>query len=253
MRLIQRGRSALAQLDTRAFAWKATRCPFCGPSLFVRLNDSDSGVRCVRCTASTVHLHMGWVLRDTIADLSICDVCELSARGPLVEYLRGHARSVAASEYFVDAVPGSSRDGIRCEDVQRLTYAEASFDLVTHTEIFEHVPEDARAFAELLRVLRPGGLSLFTVPLHEGEHTVERARIREGIIEHLHAPVHHVDPLRGGAGILAFRDYGQDILDRVLAAGFATATLVAPSRPVPWSAPRMVVVARKALENPAAG
>ena len=240
-----RVRAGIALLSPREFALTTARCPYCGPSVFVRLRREETGVRCTRCAASAVHLALGWVLRDRVARLGDCDACELSARGPLVAFLRRSARSLATSEYFVDVVPGLSRNGIRCEDLQQLTYASASFDLVTHTEVLEHVPDDARAFAELVRVLRPGGVTLFTVPMHEGERTVERARLHAGEIEHLHAPVYHNDPLRAGAGILAFRDYGRDILDRLRAAGFPEAVLVTPVQRIPWIVPRAVVVARK--------
>lgn len=237
--------SGFAFLRMREFDVRAARCPFCGPSVFVRLNADESGVRCLRCAASTVHVALGWVLGEERPDLAGCDACELSARGPLAAYLRRRARSVALSEYFADAPSGTLRDGVRNEDVQRLGYADASFDLITHTEVLEHVPDDARALAELRRVLRPGGLMIFTVPLHDGECTVERARLRDGVTEHLREPVYHTDPLRGGRGILAFRDYGSDILDRLRSAGFIDARLVSVASRVPWTGPRRVVRACK--------
>ena len=177
-------------------------------------------------------------------DLADRDAYELSARGPQVDFLRRSARSLVVSEYLPDVPRGSERDGVRSEDMQSLTFADASFDLVTHTEVLEHVPDDARALAELHRVLRPRGVMLFTVPLHGGERTVERARLRDGAVEHLLPPVHHTDPLRG-EGILAFRDYGRDLLDRVRAAGFSDVFSYAPPSPVTWFAPREVIVARK--------
>lgn len=245
MRLVSRVRSGLVLLRPREFGLATGTCPFCGPSAFVRLNATESGVRCIRYAASTVHLALGSVLRDTRVDLSACDACELSARGPLVDYLRRCARSVATSEYFEKVPSGTLRDGVRCEDIQQLSYADASFDLVTHSEVLEHVPDDARALAELLRVLRPGGTSVFSVPMHDGERTVERARLRDGVLDYLQPPVYHTDPLRDGAGILAFRDYGRDILERLRVAGFATAELRVPLPAIPWTAARAVVVARK--------
>lgn len=245
MRLIRRLRSAFAIFDPAAFTVARMHCPFCGPSLLVRLSRADHGARCVRCAASTIHFSLGAALRAHVPDLADCDAYELSARGPLVDYLRRSARSATLSEYLPELPPGSERDGVRSEDVQRLTFADASFDLVTHTEVLEHVPDDARAFAELHRVLRPRGVMLFTVPLHGGEHTVERASLRDGTIEHLLPPAYHTDPLRGGTGILAFRDYGRDILERVRAAGFAEAFLYAPPAPVSWLVPREVIAARK--------
>jgi len=134
--------------------------------------------------------------------------------------------------------------------VQRLSYADASFDLVTHTEVLEHVPDDARAFAELHRVLRPGGTMLFTVPLYGGYPTIERARFRNGEVLHLMEPAYHIDPLRG-EGILAFRDYGLDIVERLRAAGFAEASVVTTQHRVPWLGDFPVILAKKAAKDSA--
>lgn len=245
MELWRRLRAAGAIFDPGAFAVARLRCPFCGPSLLVRLSHDDHGTRCVRCGASAIHLSIGAALHAYVPNLAACDAYELSARGPLAAWLRRHARSLAVSEYLPDVAAGCQRDGVRSEDVQCLTFADASFDLVTHSEVLEHVPDDARAFAQLHRVLRPGGCMVFTVPLHGGERTIERARLRDGRIEHLLPPAYHRDPLRGGAGILAFRDYGRDILDRLRAAGFANAEPHEPAPLAPWYVARAVIVARK--------
>lgn len=237
--------AGIAVLNPREFALALARCPYCGPGVFVRRRRDETSVRCTRCAASAVHLALGWILRDRVERLGDCDACELSARGPLVAFLRRSARSLATSEYFADVAPGTLRSGVRCEDIQRLTYVDKSFDLVTHTEVFEHVADDARAFAELARVLRAGGATVFTVPMHAGECTTEHTRLCDRVIEHLHAPIYHADPLRAGAGILVFRDYGYDILDRLRGAGFAEAVLVTPVQRIPWIVPRAVVVARK--------
>jgi SAM-dependent methyltransferase len=241
----KRVRSALALVRWREFALAAGHCPFCGRTLLVRLRNDITGVRCVRCAAGVVQLSLGHAMRRRRSDLRTLDVCELSAHGPLADYLRRQARSAALSEYFTDALPGEFRRGVRCEDVQRLTYVDASFDLVTHTEVLEHVPDDARALSELRRVLKPGGTMLFTVPLHDGEITLERARVRGNSIEHLLPPVYHDDPLRG-TGILAFRDYGSDILERLRSAGFQRAWIEPASvSGVPWGYGYAVVLAER--------
>ena len=239
-------RVGLSQLKLGEIGPAIGRCPFCGLTLLVPANrDGDRrDVRCAGCSAGVVQLSIGWALREVIGSLETRDACELSARGQLAAHLRRRARSVATSEYFPGVAPGALHEGVRCEDVQRLTYADASFDLVTHTEVLEHVPDDARALAELLRVLRPAGVMLFTIPMHSGPHTVERAREREGVIEHLLEPVHHADPLRP-EGILAFRDYGRDILDRLRGAGFVDARILAPSPRLRGLRGSPVVLARK--------
>lgn len=59
--------------------------------------------------------------------------------------------------------------------VERLPFADASFDAVTSFEVIYHlgVGDDRRAFAELRRVVRPGGVLLLRLPAHDwlrGEH-----------------------------------------------------------------------------------
>jgi SAM-dependent methyltransferase len=241
-----RTRVALALLAPNEVPGAVGRCPFCGLTLFVRpeRQPGPHGVRCAGCSAGLVQMSIGWALREEIGSLGALDVCELSAHGAVAAYLRRAARSVAVSESFADAEPGTLRDGIRVEDVQRLTYADASFDLVTHCDVLEHVPDDARALSELKRVLRPGARMLFTVPLHAGARTNERARLRDGLVEHFDAPSYHHDQMRP-EGILAFRDYGLDILDRLRAAGFASPRIAAPSARLAWLGTHPVIVASK--------
>ena len=53
-------------------------------------------------------------------------------------------------------------------DVCALPFRDASFDLVLATDVLEHVRDEARAVAELHRVLRPGGALVATVPAFMG-------------------------------------------------------------------------------------
>src|SRR4030095_4706098 len=112
------------------------------------------------------------------------------------------------------------------------------------TEVLEHVPDDRRAFAELHRVLRPGGVFVFTVPLMEAPSTLERARLEKGAVVHLLEPEYHGDRLRGRRAVLAFRTYGMDILDRVGRAGFE-ASLERVDDPAHAIAGGKVIVGRK--------
>ncbi len=55
----------------------------------------------------------------------------------------------------------------RVADILDLPYPEKSFDIVTCFDVLEHVKDDARAIHEVLRVLKEGGLMLFTVPAYQ--------------------------------------------------------------------------------------
>jgi SAM-dependent methyltransferase len=223
--IAHRLRRAAAIAEPGALALRPFRCPLCGPGLLLRLRRDAIGVRCLRCGASAITLAMAAVLLAERPGFRQDRIYELSARGPLFEFLRREARSLAFSEYFDDVAPGAWRDGVQCQDVQQLTFPDAAFDLVTSTEVFEHVPDDARGFAEVRRVLRPGGAFIFTVPLADAERTVVRAAIENGKLRHLQPPEYHDDRIRGRGTVLVYRDYGRDIVERLLGAGFASARI----------------------------
>ncbi len=171
-------------------------------------------------------------------------VYELSSRGPLFQFLRREVPDLTFSEYFDDLPPGELRNGVQCQDIHRLTFPAASFDLVTSTEVFEHVADDRRGFAEIRRVLRPGGAFVFTVPIEDAERTVERARLVDGEVRHLLAPAYHDDRIRGRNAVLVYRDYGRDITGRLREAGFGAARIELRYAKAFLGAGRGVVVAR---------
>lgn len=223
---------AAALVTWRELRARPAVCPLCGPSIIVQLQATALGVRCLRCGASAITMSLVSVLQSEIGELAALHVYELSSRGPLVNWLGRRAGKLTCSEYFDDVPPGSQANGVQCQDVQRLTYASSSFDVCTSTEVLEHVPDDARAFAELHRVLRPGGRLVFSVPLSPATKTVERAVRNDGVVHHLLPPEYHGDKLRGQARVLAYRNYGLDIADTVAAQGFRNVRLVKPTHAI---------------------
>jgi len=210
----------LELLDLQRLALRRGTCPLCGPTLIIRLRDRDVGVRCLRCGASVVSAAMVATIRRRSPDLSELHVYELSSRGPVYRYLREHAGRLTVSEYFEGVASGEYVHGVPCQDVQALTWDSDSFDICTSTEVFEHVADDRRGFREIYRVLKPGGWFIFTVPMHDMPMTLERARLVDGKIVHLEPPEYHGDHLRSQHRVLAFRDYGLDICERIVSAGF---------------------------------
>ena len=192
-------------------------CNLCGFPV-IRVHPGLAGRRCVGCLSTFLHRAVGHVLEGLALDPGLA-VYELSSRGALCRYLRRTFQHVTLSEFFDDLPRGAFRGGVQCQDVERLTFADCAFDLVTSTEVFEHVADDERAFAEVRRVLRPGGHLVFTVPLADVPRTVERAVRTNGDIVHLLPPEYHHDRLRGRERVLAFRTYGFDIVERLSRAG----------------------------------
>jgi SAM-dependent methyltransferase len=167
----------------------------------------------------------------------------MSAQGPLVAFLRRHAARLTTSELLDGVEPGGSRDGVLCQNVERLTFAGASFDLCTSSEVFEHVEDDAAGFREVHRVLRPGGRFIFTVPLPDSAETVERMAVRNGQRVALLPRMYHADRYRG-ATVLVQRDYGRDIVERLRQAGFTDARIERPAQPLFGHARPVIVAVR---------
>ncbi len=238
---------AIRLLRPGQFSLGRGHCPACRKRCrFIRLRDDEIAVRCLGCRASPISLSLISALNEWFPGLDRCHVYELSARGRVFDHLNRHAASVTGSEFLDGVAPGDWHDGVQCQDVQALTYPDASFDLCTSTEVLEHVPDDRKAMRELHRVLKPGGMVLFTVPLQIQRPTVERAELTpEGQIRYLHPPEYHRDPIRAHGRVLAFRNYGEDIVDRLLQAGFDQAVIHHPP-PLPWRSQRPVIVAGKA-------
>lgn len=221
-------------------------CPLCGCSrVMIKLDANEMAIRCLSCRASAVTMSIVSVLCRLAPEIGGNEVYEMSSRGPLYHYLKKKAKRLVSSEYFPNVVPGEYLNGVQCQDVQCLTYPDGTFDICTCTEVFEHVPDDMKGFREIFRVLRMNGIFVFTVPLSPHYETVQRASIApNGELEYLLSPEYHEDPLRASK-ILAFRNYGRDITDRLREAGFSSAEIVEPEDRIPWGYWRSVVVAHK--------
>lgn len=105
------------------------------------------------------------------------------------------------------------------EDIQSLSYPDATFDLVITSDTLEHVPDHVLALKETRRILRPGGRHVFTVPLRPD---LPASQDRAGL-----PPIYHgVAPgplalLRGPSeDMLALHDFAMDFFDAVRAVGF---------------------------------
>ena len=129
------------------------------------------------------------------------------------------------SYYWPDVALGGEHDGVRCEDLRSLTFSDDSLDLVISSDIFEHVRDPMQAFAELFRVLRPGGFHVFTVPLPWPLRSTTRARVDfSGTDDVFLLPaVYHGSPV-DPKGSLVYNDFGMDLPDELRTLGFETAT-----------------------------
>lgn len=198
-------------------------CNLCNYPL-VRLFPGVFGLRCIKCKSSFIHRGLGNVL-NSIALNKEAKVHEFSNHGAIYKYLKRRFPNLSTSEYFDNVPSGEMVNGVLCQNVESLSFEDESFDLLTSTEIFEHVFNDLKGFREIYRCLKPGGYFVFTVPIEEAETTIERAKLENGKVIHILPPEMHGDHLRS-KGILAVRNYGKDISKRLSQAGFSEVKLI---------------------------
>ncbi|TVS14139.1 MAG: class I SAM-dependent methyltransferase [Wenzhouxiangella sp.] len=160
----------------------------------------------------------------------------------LYKFVRAHWPNVTGSEYFgEDMRPRlvqylkhlvGQREALRHQDVTALTFSDESLDVIVSCDVLEHVPDYRAALAEFARVLVRGGRLLLTVPfMEQSADTTVRARLRDdGSIEHLEEPEYHGDPVDPN-GVLAFYNFGWDLLEEVRKAGFRDARWCLPWAP----------------------
>lgn len=243
MVFLPRARTAIKYLSRAdpIYKWNLAhgRCPACAGRLFVSLKRSDFLTRCLSCGANTVNLSVISVIEKEFGALTgIAHAYELSTYGATHDYLRKNFRQFTDSEFMPGEVKGAVIKGVRNEDIQDLTFADNSFDLITSNQVMEHVPDDIKGFQECLRTLKPGGRLIFTVPLYDTPHSIKMAEVTSAGINFLQEPEYHDSRLAGpGSAVVFWQHSFHDICDRLRAAGFNTVELVeviiAPSQGLP--------------------
>jgi len=147
-------------------------------------------------------------------------VLSASVKDPYYRLLHNHPKFVFSD--LVSGIPLGSRIGEQafCQDLQALTFDSEYFDAVITEDVLEHVRDANRALREIHRVLKFGGLHVFTVPFNFDQQTIVRVDTSGPEDELLMPPEYHGDPLRGN--ILAYRTFGLDMFDLLTETGFET-------------------------------
>jgi SAM-dependent methyltransferase len=208
------------------------RCPVCERrTVFVKaghwLRDLYYCARCASLPRSRALVH---VLGRDFPTWRALRIHESSPTGASSAKLARECPGYVATHLLPGVAPGQVRDGCRCEDLQAQTFADTSFDLVVTQDVFEHVLDPARAFAEVARTLKPGGAHVFTLPWHYWKPTLVRARPGEDGITHLQPAEYHQNPI-DPRGALVVTDWGSDLIDFIARSSGLSTTVVHLSDP----------------------
>ncbi|HZV22366.1 MAG TPA: class I SAM-dependent methyltransferase [Luteimonas sp.] len=205
------------------------RAPGASPRSPVSLRESLS---CEACSANARQRCMAQVLFES-TDVGRASVYMTEQASNVFIQLRRHCRRLVGSEFVRSwrqrlrlslwlMHQGGPR-WVRCEDVTALSFRDRAFDAIVTMDVLEHVPDYRRALAEFVRVLRPGGVLLLTVPFYSDHprSTMLATVAADGSIDYLQPPEYHGDPVSDGA--LCFHHFGWDLLDAMRVAGFSNA------------------------------
>jgi hypothetical protein len=213
---LARGTARLRHIAPRAAALTAVhrgQCPICERrTLFVRSSEwLRDHYYCARCLSLPRFRAVIRVLGERFPSWRGAALHESSPAGAASAKLARECPGYVATQFFAGVAPGSTRDGVRCEDLERQTFADESFDLVVTQDVLEHVLDPARAFAEIARTLRPGGAHVFTVPWYYWKPTLVRARREDGVVVLACPAEYHGNPIDPG-GSLVVTEWGSDLL-----------------------------------------
>ena len=188
------------------------RCKCCNKlSIIVSLDKGEETKRCIRCLANLRYEMIAEYIHDnykeTLKDIS---VLELDSNSPLTNILKNSKEYIMTYFASKDNL-GDIKNGIRCEDITKLTFENNKFDLIISSDVLEHVCDLKNAFKESARVLKSNGFHIFTVPIGDGK-TLKRCDWIESKLNYFVEPEYHYDPLDKN-GCLVYWTFGTDIVN----------------------------------------
>ena len=131
--------------------------------------------------------------------------------------------TVVGSEYFGDQYQsGELVNDIRHEDIEKLSLENNSVASILSFDVFEHVADYKKGFAEAYRVLEEDGFILFTVPfdMDSRENIIDAVLNENGEVKYLTIPKYHGNPVCPEEGSLVFTSFGWDLLKDLGKIGF---------------------------------
>jgi SAM-dependent methyltransferase len=139
-------------------------------------------------------------MRPNVRAFAEAAVAAFSPRGPVYEFGAYQVAGQEAINNLRELFPGTQYIGCdlrpgpgvdRIEDLARLSIADATAGTILCLDTLEHVFECRRAVSEMIRVLRPGGLLIVSVPLdfHIHDHPDDYWRLTPSCLARLLAPL----------------------------------------------------------------
>jgi SAM-dependent methyltransferase len=183
---------------------------------------------CLNCFSIPRQRHIQYVLDSFFKGWEEKNIHESS---PANDLISRYCTSYSFSQYFEGVNEGSLIDGVRCENLESLTFPDCTFDIFITQDVFEHILNPERAASEIMRVLKPSGFHVFTAPKNKGiTVSYPRARMAGKKIEYIEEAMYHGNPVGDGRALVTW-DYGDDFEDLINAwSKYSTTTYITKDR-----------------------
>ena len=195
------------------FMREGFRCDNCGGSLRYR-GQAHAIISCFNNDIKSLY-----ELSD-VFDFSNIRIYEPGIIGPFRSYFEKNDYYYR-SYYWDDVALGDFKDGIQCQNLEKLTFSDGFFDLIITSDIFEHIRHPWKAFEEIYRCLKIGGYHVFTIPLALPMRKKTEYRVNtDGVEDHyILEPRYHI--AGDGGKSLVYTDFGEDIVSILEKIGFS--------------------------------
>jgi len=218
-------KKALIHILLRGFSlgW----CPICEKrTLFYKEGEwLRDQFRCIRCYSIPRWRALVFVLENHFPKWRELCIHESSPGGAASAKLAKECTNYIPTHYFPNVPPGQVKDGFRCEDLEKQTFSNESFDLIITQDVLEHLFTPSKALTEIERTLKPGGAHVFTVPWYYWKDTEVRAVRKTDTIQYLKKPDYHGNPI-DPEGSLVVTEWGRDLCDFIYKHSGMTTTAV---------------------------
>ena len=169
--------------------------------------------KCINCLTKPRNRALINALNKFCPEWRSLTIHESSPDTGVSRFIQRNSSHYSASYYYEDIARGEYKGEFRSEDLSALTFADNSFDVFITSDVFEHIMNPCDAFREIARVLKPGGVHVFTMPWYPSiKQSVQRAKLEEGKIVYLKEPVYHANPISDKGSLVTY-DWGLDFVD----------------------------------------
>ena len=195
---------------------KLTNCSICQKTTFFYAEGPwlREKKRCVRCGSIPRWRALFQVLETHTSQWKSMSIHESSPYGAVSKKLKEGCSQYTPTYFFPEVPSGFFKNGFRCENLEKQSFEDQSFDVVVTQDVLEHVSDPRAVFQEIHRTLKNDGKHVFTVPRDISQPTEKRVKFNNNEIIYLKDPEYHGNPI-DNKGSLVVTDWGNDLCDLI--------------------------------------